>query len=150
MAIFRWRDPFEEQFRELGRLQNEMSRLYESYSGRRQASLRSGVYPPINMYEDHDHIFVLAEIPGVEAGDVDITVEEESLVLKGRRKIESGGEGVSYHRKEREGGAFNRKISLPTRIATDRVSAETRDGILKVIMPKAEEVKPRKIDIKVK
>ena len=85
----------------------------------------------------------------MEAKDVDVTVEEDSLTIKGVRRVESGYEGVSYHRREREGGGFNRKVSLQTRIVTEKVKAETKDGVLTIVMPKAEEVKPKTIDIKV-
>jgi HSP20 family protein len=65
------------------------------------------------------------------------------------RRVEPDYEGVSYHRREREGGGFNRKISLQTRIVTEKVKAEMKDGVLTVVMPKAEDVKPTTIDIKV-
>lgn len=152
MTIFRWRDPFYEQFRgfrELSRIQDEVNRLYESYFGKSPLGTRAGVFPAVNLSEDNENLYLAAELPGVEAKDIGLTVEEESLVIKGSRIIASEGEEVSYHRREREGGDFNRKISLPTRINTAAVSAETRDGILVVVMPKAEEVKPRKIEIKV-
>jgi HSP20 family protein len=152
MAILRWRGPFYEslkEFRELDHLQDEVNRLYESFFGRRPFSERPDVFPAINVSEDHDNLYVSAELPGVEAKDVDITVEEDSLTIKGVRRVEPDYEGVSYHRREREGGGFNRKISLQTRIVTEKVKAEMKDGVLTVVMPKAEDVKPTTIDIKV-
>ena len=152
MAVFRWRSPFYENFREFGelnRLQDEVNRLYETFFGKKPTRPRAEVFPPVNISEDRDTIYAKAELPGVGPEDIDITVDEESLTLKGNRKIEADREGISYHRREREGGAFNRKVSLPTRIITDKVHAETKDGILTVAMPKAEEVKPKTIEIKV-
>ena len=152
MAIFRWRGPFYEdlkEFRELGRLQDEVNRLYESFFGRRPFSDRPDVFPAVNISEDRDNLYVSAELPGVGAKDVDITVEEDSLTIRGVRRVEVDNEGMSYHRREREGGGFNRKIKLPTRIVTEKVKAGTKDGVLMVIMPKAEEVKPKTIEIKV-
>lgn len=152
MTFFRWRDPFYEQFkgfRELSKIQDEVNRLYESFFGRSPYSSKTGVFPAVNLYEDNDHLYLSAELPGVEAKDVEITVEEESLIIKGRRNIPREGDEVSYHRREREEGEFNRKISLPVRIDSAKVSAEAKDGILRVVMPKAEEVKPRKIQISV-
>jgi HSP20 family protein len=137
------------EFRELGRLQDEVNRLYENFFGRRSFSDRADVFPAVNVSEDRDNLYVSAELPGVGANEVDITVEEDSLTIRGARKVEPDNEGVSYHRREREGGGFNRKITLPTRIVTEKVEAETKDGILTVIMPKAEEVKPKTIEIKV-
>jgi len=152
MALFRWRGPFYENlrgFRELDRLQEEVNRLYENFYGRRPFSDSADVFPAVNVSEDRDNLYVTAELPGVGAKEVDITVEEDSLTIRGIRKVEPGFEGVSYHRREREGGSFNRKLTLPTRIVTEKVEAETKDGILTVTMPKAEEVKPKTIEIKV-
>ena len=152
MAIFRWRGPFYEnlkEFKELGRLQDEVNRLYESFFGSRPFSDRPDVFPAVNVSEDRDNLYVSAELPGVGAQDVDITVEEDSLTIRGARRVEADNEGVSYHRREREGGGFNRKITLPTRIVMEKVKAETKNGVLMVIMPKAEEVKPKTIEIKV-
>jgi len=152
MAVIRWRGPFHEQFkefRELNRLQDEVNRLYDSFFGKSQFSSRADVFPAVNVSEDHDNIYASAELPGVGPDDVIVTIEEQSLTIKGKRKIEPESEGVSYHRREREGGDFNRKINLPTRIATDKVYAETKEGILTIVMPKADEVKPKSIDIKV-
>ncbi len=151
--VIRSRDPFfDAPFRavkELSRIQDEVNRLFESYFGGRPFASRAGVFPAVNVYEDNDNVYATAELPGVEAKDIDITVEQESLVIKGVRGIEPEGEGVSLHRREREEGAFNRKISLPTRIEAEKVHAETKDGILSIVLPKAEEVKPKKIEIKV-
>jgi len=149
MVMIRLREPLLERRKQLDRLQSEVNRLFDDFFGKRPFPARTGVFPPINVSEDNENIYATAELPGVKAEDIDITIEEESLLIKGQRMIASGDEGASFHRREREGGAFNRKISLPTRIAPDKVTAMTKDGILKITMPKAEEVKPRKIDIKV-
>jgi HSP20 family protein len=141
-------EPFRE-LRELSRLQNEVNRLFESFFGKRPFSARAGVFPPINISEDDDNIYATTELPGVAAKDIDIVVEEDSLAIKGVRRIEAAEEAVSYHRKEREAGAFNRKVSLPTRVAAESAHADTNDGVLTVVLPKAAEVKPRKIEIKI-
>ena len=152
MAIFKLRNPFYEQFRdllEMNRVQDEVNRLYENFFGRRPISQKGNVFPAVNVSEDSHNVYVIAELPGVEADDIDITAEEESLILKGSRRIPNEGEEVSYHRREREEGRFNRKVSLPIRIVPKKVVALTKNGLLKIIMPKADEVKSKKIDIKV-
>lgn len=150
MAIFRLRDPFESNvFGELGRLQEEMNTLFDRFAGHRSLLSRAGVFPAVNVSQDNDSIYVTAELPGIEAKDIEIMVEEDSLSIKGERKLESEKTGVSYHRRERESGAFRRSISLPTRVETNKVKAKSKDGILDIVLPKAEEVKPKKIDIKV-
>ena len=148
MVMIRFREPMFERKKQLDRLQSEVNRLFDDFFGKRPFPPKVGVFPPINVSEDHDTIYATAELPGVQAKEIDITIEEESLLIKGQRKIVSD-DGSSFHRREREGGAFNRKISLPTRIVPEKVTATTKDGILKITMPKAEEVKPRKVDIKV-
>jgi len=150
MAILRWRDPFENKaFRELNRLQEEMNSLFDKVFGRKSISSGSGVFPAVNVAQNQESIYITAELPGIDAADLDIVVEDDSVVLKGERKIEPEGENVSYHRRERDQGAFSRTIPLPTRVETEKASAEVKNGILTLILPKAEEVKPKKIEIKV-
>lgn len=150
MAILRWKDPFEATaFTELRRLQEEMNILFEKFFGERAPVRYAGIFPAVNVSQDDDYVYVTAELPGVAGKDVDITIEEDSIVIKGERKVEPEGDDVSYHRREREGGKFNRTISIPTRIQVNKALAEARDGILKLTLPKAEEVKPKRIEIKV-
>ena len=150
MVLLRWRDPFERSaFSELNKLQDEMNMLFERFLGRHPLAPSSGVFPPINVTEDDDNIYLTAELPGVAPDKIDITVEDESVTIKGERKTEpEGGGEVSYHRKERAEGEFSRTITLPTRIQADKATAEAKDGILTLVLPKAEEVKPKKIEIK--
>ena len=146
MATFRWRSPFYEnlkEFMELDRLQDEVNRLYESFFGKSPYRERSDVFPAINVSEDRENLYVSAELPGVDAKDINITAEEDGL------RLETDNQEASYHRREREGGSFNRKINLPTRIITEKVTAETKNGILTVVLPKAKETKPKTVEIKV-
>lgn len=152
MAIFRLRSPSYEnlkEFRELDRVQDEVNRLYEYFFGKRPYAERTDVFPAINISEDRENLYVSAELPGVDAKDINITIDEDGLTIKGTRRLEAGDEGVSYHRREREGGGFNRKINIPTRIDEEKVTAEIKNGVLTVILPKAKEVKPKTIEIKV-
>jgi HSP20 family protein len=151
MATFRWRSPFYEnlkEFRELDRLQEEVNRLYENFFGKSPYRERTDVFPSINISEDRENLHVSAELPGVDAKDVHITAEEDGLTIKGTRKLEAADQEASYHRREREGGSFNRKINLPTRIIPEKVTAETKNGILTIVLPKAEEMKPKTVEIK--
>jgi len=150
MAILRWRDPFETNaFAQLNRLQGEMNTLFDRFFGAKTPMRNAGVYPAVNVSQDDDNVYVTAELPGITGEDMDITVEEDSVLIRGERKVGKDGEEVSYHRREREEGKFSRSVTLPTRIATDQVKAATRVGILRLTLPKAEEVKPKKIDIKI-
>jgi len=140
---FGWTD------REFARLQNDMNRLFDNTFGRGSYSPVRSVFPPVNLYENRENIYLTAELPGMESKDVEISVEADSILIKGERKIESEGEDIAYHRRERESGSFSKKISLKTSIATDKVSAEMNNGVLKITLPKAEEAKPKKIDVKI-
>jgi HSP20 family protein len=109
----------------------------------------AAVFPAINLTEDKDNVYVNAEVPGIAASELDISVEGDALIIKGRRKTEPEGVKVSYHRREIERGSFSRAITLPTKVDAAKVEARTVDGILYITMPKAEEVKPKQIKVKV-
>jgi HSP20 family protein len=146
MTRYRWyidRSPFVSEF---GKLQREMTRLWDQYS-QEASSEGTGVFPLVNVWEDHDNFYVSAEIPGVDDKDLDITVASDSLTIKGERTIETE-EGVSYHRRERSAGKFSRVIALNNRINPDKVEAKLTDGVLTVTIAKAEETKPKQITIK--
>lgn len=128
-------------------LRNEMDRLFEDYFGRR-LSPAPAVFPPVNLYEDNDAVYLTAELPGMEAKDIELRAELDNVQIKGERSIEPEDREGYYHRRERQGGSFNKKVILPTEIATDKVAAEMNNGVLKITMPKAESAKPRKIEIK--
>ncbi|ROQ89568.1 Hsp20/alpha crystallin family protein [Desulfosoma caldarium] len=152
MALLRWSDqadlfrPFEEMEREMDRLRREMDRLFAGFRGIRP--LRMGVFPLLNVSEDKDNLYVRAELPGIQASDLDISVEGDTLTLRGERKSHEAEENVSYHRREREFGRFRRSLTLPTRIDVDKVEAVFQNGILKITLPKAEEVRPKQIAVK--
>ena len=118
-----------------------------------------GVFPAVNVRESDDAVTVEAELPGLEAGDVEITVAGEDLVLKGSRPEtcpttvptgdgERGGERVTWHRRERGTGAFERRIGLPVAVDASRVEARLVDGVLTVTCPKAPECQPRKVEVR--
>lgn len=149
MAIIRWHDQ-PSLFRlgeEMGRIQREMNRFMNAYAGLQPSPFRTGVFPPINLTEDEDNLYVRSELPGVEPEAIEISVEGDTLTLRGERKLQAA-ENVSYHRREREAGRFRRVLSLPARINPEGVQATCRDGMLKIILPKAEEAKPRQVTIK--
>ena len=114
----------------------------------RQDRLRSaGVFPAINVSEDAESVYVRAELPGIEADDLEITMENDTLTISGERKPAAADESVSYHRREREWGAFRRSLALQTRVDSAKVQARYTDGILTVILPKAAEARPKQITI---
>ena len=118
----------------------------------------AGVFPAVNVREDAAAVSVEAELPGLDAADVEITVADDTLVLKGARpehtpetaadRGETGPERVTWHRRERGTGAFERRISLPVGVDAARVEARLVDGVLTVTCPKAAECRPRKVEVR--
>jgi len=134
---------------EVNRLQDEMNRLFDRWgvSGSRMFS-RVAAFPALNVWEDEDNLFVEAELPGLELDDLEIYVTgENQLSVKGERKQPTLEKGT-WHRQERGYGAFSRLVELPYAVQSERVSAQFRNGVLTMTLPKREEVKPRKIEVK--
>jgi HSP20 family protein len=134
---------------EVNRLQDEMNRLFDRWgvSGGRMFS-RAVAFPALNIWEDDDNLFVEAELPGLELSDLEIYVSgENQLSLKGERKLPALEKGT-WHRQERGYGAFSRLVELPYAVKAERVTAQFRNGVLTITLPKREEVKPRKIEVK--
>jgi HSP20 family protein len=144
-----FREPGLDPLRELEQLQRRMDRLFQNAFGLEGSPWQVGVYPLVNISEDRDHLYVRAELPGVKAESLEITVQDSSLILRGERKIPTEEKQVNYHRREREAGFFRRVVALPARIQADKVEATCKDGILTIKLAKPEEVKPRKIQVKV-
>jgi HSP20 family protein len=148
MPIF-FREPGRNPFRELEQLQRRMDRLFQETYGAERSPWRAGVYPLMNLSEDKDNLYVRAELPGVAAADLEITLQDNNLILRGERKIPAEEKQVNYHRRERESGFFRRIVALPAQVAGGKVEATSKDGILTIKLAKPEEVKPRKIEVKV-
>lgn len=138
----RWSNPFND----FDRIRREMFRFLDSYPGGYEAPT-AGVFPAINVTQDRDNFFVRAELPGIKPEALEITALNRTLTIAGKREAPEEA-GVSYHRKERVDGAFNRTVTLPTEFDTERVSAKATHGVLTVTLPKPEKVKPRQISVK--
>jgi HSP20 family protein len=141
-------EPSWESFREMDQLRREMDRLWERASGPERYRRRAGVFPLLNLSEDKDHVYVRAELAGVKPEDIDITLEDNKLVLRGERKIPAEEKVVGYHRREREAGSFRRVVRLPERLDPAKVEAIFKEGILTITLAKPEEVKPKQITVK--
>lgn len=135
-------------FDELDRMRREMERLAEGLTRGFFREPFAGVFPLMNVTEDNDNYYVRAELPGINANDLDISVTGDTLSISGERKLPAEDEKAQYHRKEREAGKFGRMITLPTQVDTGKVEAHCSDGILRLTLPKAEAVKPKLIPVK--
>lgn len=147
MAWYTW-EPFWEPFRELEQLRREMDRLWERAFGPSWPGRRAGVFPLLNISEDKDKVYIRAELAGLKPEDIDITLEDNRLILRGERKIPTEEKIVGYHRREREAGSFRRVVRLPERLAPAGVEAVFKDGILTIILTKPETAKPKQITVK--
>src|ERR1041385_4326938 len=145
MAISRW-DPF----RDLNSLQDRMNRLFDD-AGRSwrpdEPSATTTWSPAVDIFETEGEIIVKAELPGVDRKDIALHLENNVLTVKGERKFEKETKEENYHRIERAYGAFSRAFSIPTTVEEDKIRADYKDGILKIALPKKEQVKPKQIQI---
>lgn len=135
-------------FQELEQIQRRMDRLFRNMLGVERYPWRVGVYPLVNISEDADHVYVRAELPGVRPEDLDITLKDQNLVIRGERKIPTEEKDVNYHRRERESGFFRRVLRLPGQVDPNKVEAACQDGILTITLTKPEQIKPRQIKVK--
>ncbi len=138
-------------FRELSTMQDRINRIFgDAYTRRQDDDLnqRGEWFPPVDIYENaQQEIVMKAELPGLAREDIDLRVENSTLTLRGERKRDSELKQEQFHRVERSYGAFSRSFALPTRIDTDKVRAEFRDGVLTVSLPVKAEAKPRQIEV---
>jgi len=139
---YQW-NPWEE-------LQREMNTLFESHARRQpEEQTEWGWRPAVDIFEDSEYYLLVAEIPGVDPAKVDLSVEDNRLTINGTREMEFDDRKESYHRLERQYGAFARTFSLPASVSADRIDAVYRHGLLRVVIPKRPEVQPKQINVKV-
>jgi HSP20 family protein len=137
MAIIRW-DPF----REMTQLQNRFDRLFDAVGGRQESWL-----PAVDVFDTQDAVVLKAELAGMKPDDIQIEVEDNVLTIKGERKFEEKVDEERYYRVERRFGAFQRSLALPQGVKADQIEAAYDEGILTVTVPKAEQEKPKRIEV---
>jgi len=137
-------------FHQLSSLREEIDRLFDqpldTYNTPTQFWLGGG-WPSVDLYEDHDKLFVKVEVPGMEKEDIDISLHDGVLAISGERKAEEKYDNAETHRTERFVGHFRRALSLPIAVQADKASANYQDGVLTITLPKAEEAKPKQIQV---
>ncbi len=147
MAITRYNP-----FRELMTLSERLNKMFDEglLPATDDEFLTGAWVPAVDIYENENEIVIKAEVPGMSEKDVEVTVENNMLTIKGERKFEEEVKKENYHRIERAYGSFQRSFQLPATVDVAKISAEQKDGILTIKLPKKEEQKPKKINIKVK
>lgn len=137
-----------EPWNALRRFRNDVDWLFNYPSLGRQDVERSARWvPAVDITEENGQYVLRADVPGVDAKDIDITVENDTLTIKGERANESNDEQDGYKRIERVHGSFYRRFSLPDVADGERISAKSNNGVLEVIIPKQEKVQPRRIKV---
>ena len=142
------RPAFESSLSEFDQIRREMLRLLDTSTSDGAPDLVAGVFPPMNIAQDDDNFYVRAEIPGIKPAELSISALGNRVSIAGKREIPRERERVSYHRKERAEGAFDRTIALPLEVDADHVDAQYADGVLTLTLPKAEQAKPRQIAVR--
>lgn len=128
---------------EMERFEREASGLLSGLGRSRTAG-----FPPINVLTSENEVIVTSEMPGVDPADVDLSVNGDTLTIKGTRKPQELAEGQKWHRRERGHGNFYRTVQLPFNVESSKVNADYTKGVLTVKLPRAEADKPRKITVK--
>jgi HSP20 family protein len=141
--FFRYRSPWSE----MSRLRREMDRAYDRMYN---WSALSGApsYPALNVWTEANAAVVTAELPGLDPESIDISVQDDTLTVRGTHEREQMDEDVTYHRQERRFGTFARTIQLPFRVQGDEVNATFEKGVLRISLPRAEEDKPKRITVR--
>ena len=152
MTLTRYNRPevYWNPLRQLSTLRENIDRLFENpFGGLEEVTqpFLSGWMPAVDLYDEKDNLVVRAELPGMKKEDIEISLHEGVLTVSGERKMEEKKEEGETYRAERFFGRFHRTISLPTVVNAEKVSATYKDGILTVILPKADEAKPKQIPI---
>jgi HSP20 family protein len=142
------RPTFESSLPDFDQIRREMLRLLDSATAEGAPESAAGVFPPLNITQDDDNFYLRAEIPGIKPAELSISALRNRVSISGKREIPRENDRVSYHRKERAEGAFNRSVTLPTEVDAERVDARYSEGILTLTLPKAAQAKPRQIAIR--
>ena len=136
--------------REVMGMRDAMDRIFDEFFMRNPAGFEGYGIVDIDMLQTDDEVIVKASIPGVSPDDINISVTGDTLTLRGEINEDQAHKGANYHIRERKFGAFARSILLPSQVLADKAKAEFENGVLKLTLPKAEEVKPKTITVKAK
>jgi HSP20 family protein len=144
MAITRW-DPF----RDVVSLQNRLNSLFRDFNEGESPVATASFVPAVDIYEDDKKVVLKLEVPGIEQKDLDVSVENHTLTVKGERKFESEEKEQNFHRIERRYGSFYRAFTLPSTVDAQNVNASYNAGVLKLELAKKPEAQPKQIKINV-
>lgn len=138
-------------FQRFTSLRDELDRLFDFAfpTARRESGFFGGWAPAVDVTQDKENVYVRAELPGMKKDEIEVTLHEGIVSLSGERKSETEEKSDQVYRSERYFGRFHRSVALPTAVDAEKITASYKDGVLTVTLPKAEEAKPRQIEVKV-
>jgi len=136
-------------FRELDRMRGEMDRLWDSFFEGRPRVRFGEWFPSLDVAETKNDIVVKVELPGMDQKDINISLSDGHLIIKGEKKQEKEEKEENYHFIERSYGTFTRSVQLPKEVKHDKISASYKNGVLKVVLPKSEEAKKKEVKVKI-
>ena len=145
--MFGYLSDLERTFAVVDELRRRVERTVDGSGFRADAFATDTAWPRTSVFEDEDGLTLVADVPGLREGDLELSLDKDVLSLSGERKL-AVPEGHTVHRQERRGTRFQRQFTLPYKVAAEGLSAELKDGVLTVKLPKAPEAKPRKIAVK--
>ncbi|WP_433967364.1 Hsp20/alpha crystallin family protein [Tunturiibacter gelidiferens] len=140
--------PLRTPFEDVAGLQKRLNSIFNDFAGSVEAS-SGGFTPAVDVYEDADSLVLKLEVPGVKQEDLDIRLENQTLVIKGERKFEQTEKAENFHRIERRFGSFVRSFTLPQTVNTEDVRASADAGVLTISLPKKAEAQPKQIKVQV-
>ena len=150
MKLVRWSPASLSPVRDLMSIHDEMNRLFDDFhGGTRLAQGEGNLVPAVDVEETAEGYIIRADLPGVSQKDVRVSVMGDTLTIRGERRAESSLKEGGYHRTERVQGTFERSFKLSARVRSDAVKAHYRDGVLEIHVPKAEEARPREVEVQV-
>ena len=135
--------------RDFARLQDEVNRLFDGSLGLTRSTESYGWTPAVDVFEDTEGVTFKFDLPEVEGKDVDVRLEDGTLTVRGERKLEREDRREGYHRIERAYGTFARSFSLPATLDGEKVTAEYKNGVLRIFVPRRAEAKPKSVSVKV-
>jgi HSP20 family protein len=149
MSLIRYTNPELSPWSPIGNLRDHFGRLFDIAFPARSAESLTDWTPALDVHEDKDKYLVALEVPGLKKEDISVAVHNGVLTISGERRNEKDVKEGTVHRTERFYGKFSRSVSLPSEVRTDKVTAAYKDGVLNVEIPKAEEAKPKTVEVKV-
>jgi HSP20 family protein len=151
MTIFRRiHTPAFLDFLEFNRMRNQMENIWGSLRGKVEhfKDNYANVFPLLNVYESDDCVTLTAELPGVKAEDLEISIKSDTLTLAGEKKINERPQDANFFRQERISGSFRRSLTLPAKVDPEKAEAKFKNGIITVTLPKAAEAKAHSVSVK--